>query len=538
MIKVIIADDEENVCRLIENLIDWDALGMSIVGIAHNGVEVLDMIRGYGPDLIITDIRMPGYDGLEMIRRAKEMDGKLQFIIISGYGHFEYAQHAVKYGVGDYLLKPIKKSELLSALEKVRGRYARRIKQVNEEEQLKKQIESDTDRLHENLFKDLFMKRDFTSDDMTIAAINSAYHYSFMEGIFQVICVKIDCGYDDQYDNAIPILEEKVTQILNNALSGHCFEMGIYPADSTVYCIANYAEGSKKSIRNQFMVVLDELAQQRAAFEQFDFTVCVGEAYDDINKFKDSYNSAVYAAGQRLIAGTGRLVEDSAAGNSHELKTRLLAELNRSMGPAIEVMDADGIVNDLSNFHAKVIYAKNLSGLDIVSLSEEAYAIYLTQLRNNGIFIDDRNELTDKFRTHVWRCRTVDEIFQYLNEEISGSMKSVIEQKKQEESKPIRIVKKYIQENYMKPVTLEETSAMVGFNSAYFSTLFKKMCGVNFTDYLTETRINKAKELLRDTDLNIADICGRVGYSDLKYFTQNFRKLTGLKPREYRKLYS
>ena len=107
MIKVVIADDEEKVCQLIMGLIDWESLGMRIVGVAHNGIEALERIKECKPDLIITDIRMPGYDGLELIRQTQEIKADVDFIIISGYRHFDYAQNAIKYGVGDYLLKPI-----------------------------------------------------------------------------------------------------------------------------------------------------------------------------------------------------------------------------------------------------------------------------------------------------------------------------------------------------------------------------------------------------------------------------------------------
>ena len=112
LLKVIIADDEDKVCQLIYGLIDWESLGMEVIGIAHNGLEALEMVKTLEPDLMITDIRMPGYDGLELIERSKEISDTLEFIIISGFRHFEYAQHAIKYGVGDYLLKPIKKEEL------------------------------------------------------------------------------------------------------------------------------------------------------------------------------------------------------------------------------------------------------------------------------------------------------------------------------------------------------------------------------------------------------------------------------------------
>ena len=123
MIKVVVADDEVKVCQLICNLVDWSTFDMEIVAVAHNGEEALEMVRQHEPDLLVTDIRMPGCDGLEMIARAKQLREDLDFVIISGYRHFEYAQSAIKYGVSDYLLKPIQKEELCSTLEKMRRRY-------------------------------------------------------------------------------------------------------------------------------------------------------------------------------------------------------------------------------------------------------------------------------------------------------------------------------------------------------------------------------------------------------------------------------
>ena len=100
MMRVVIADDEEKVCLLIQKLVDWTAMDMEIVGVAHNGLEALELIETRRPDLMITDIRMPGCDGIELIRRARQLDPALEFIIVSGYRHFEYAQSALKYGAG------------------------------------------------------------------------------------------------------------------------------------------------------------------------------------------------------------------------------------------------------------------------------------------------------------------------------------------------------------------------------------------------------------------------------------------------------
>lgn len=118
MLKVIIADDERLICRLVQTLADWDSLGMEVVAMAENGLEALELVQSRHPDILITDIRMPGCDGLELIRSAKQIMPDLEVVIISGYAHFEYAQSAMKYGAGYYLLKPIKQAELMETLEK------------------------------------------------------------------------------------------------------------------------------------------------------------------------------------------------------------------------------------------------------------------------------------------------------------------------------------------------------------------------------------------------------------------------------------
>ena len=122
MIKVLIADDELKICELIFRLIDWEAMGMSVIAVAHNGRETIEIIKNEMPDIVITDIRMPGYNGVDVIRIGKEYNSDIQFIIISGYSQFDYAQDAIHYGVSDYLLKPVKEEELTKALLKIKNR--------------------------------------------------------------------------------------------------------------------------------------------------------------------------------------------------------------------------------------------------------------------------------------------------------------------------------------------------------------------------------------------------------------------------------
>ena len=122
MLKVILADDEKKVIFLLQRLIDWEQMGYEIVGIAHDGLSALRLIEETQPHLLVTDIRMPGCSGIDLIRQARELQPTLHCIIISGYREFEYAQKAIKYGVEDYLLKPLKKDELYSILLRIRDK--------------------------------------------------------------------------------------------------------------------------------------------------------------------------------------------------------------------------------------------------------------------------------------------------------------------------------------------------------------------------------------------------------------------------------
>ena len=155
MIRVIIADDEKLICRLVQALADWDSLGMEVAGTAENGLEALQLVEALEPDILITDIRMPGCDGLELIRRAKELRPQLEVVIISGYAHFEYAQSAIQFGVGNYLLKPIKKEELMDTLRKMKERCEARFDKEEGMAQRHQNSQKDLRRLRSSLVKDL-----------------------------------------------------------------------------------------------------------------------------------------------------------------------------------------------------------------------------------------------------------------------------------------------------------------------------------------------------------------------------------------------
>jgi len=536
MIKVVVADDEVRVCQLICNLIDWKSLDMEIVAVAYNGYEALNIIKNLQPDLIITDIRMPGYDGLELISLAKQIKKDIEFIIISGYSYFEYAQSAIKYGVSDYILKPINKNELLNTLRKISIKYRQKTEQLSKEEQLTIRLKNDIYKLRTGFITEILMSKEVQLDSIYTEKINEDYHYKFQSGYFQGVIVKIDCEYEN-IGEFIKILSEKIKQILCLNLAQECFDMEIYFKNSRAYCILNYAVENQKNIRRKLRTCLEEILHQKSLMQNIEFTMGIGAASESICQLRKSLKMAEWAVMQRLIYGTGKLIE----GTEQEYSVKLddiMADFIKEMEASLEILDTNGICTAINSLKEQVLDKPGIVGQQIFRLALDICSIYLMLLRNYQYYTENMTGFYENFYERADLCSSVWELFAFLLRYIEESLNLVIEEIKLMDLKPILTAKQYIQQNYMKYITLKEVSRLVGFNDSYFSFLFKKQCGKSFSEYLSEVRMNKAKELLKETNLIIAEICQRVGYSDLKHFTKNFKKLTGLTPNEYRKLYA
>ncbi|WP_148354969.1 response regulator transcription factor [Anaerotruncus colihominis] len=494
MMRVVIADDEEKVCLLIQKLVDWTAMDMEIVGVAHNGLEALELIETRRPDLMITDIRMPGCDGIELIRRARQLDPALEFIIVSGYRHFEYAQSALKYGAGDYLLKPIKKDELTATLEKMHGRWLRRTEQLSREEQMRLRLQSDLDRLRSGMFGDLLSGVRLPDG---LEAFNRAYRYHMEPGNFQIFGVKVDCDEAIFSAGGFDVVEEKVAQIFRAALEGRCTEFELCFQGSRAWGVLNYRPDDAPAVRRSLRAALD----------------------------------------QRLVEGTGRLLT-APEGGGCPAAAALAAEFGRSMQTALELLNPMMALEAIEAMRAGLENAGGYTGGELLRLTAEACGTWYLLARNLQYDVPGGDTLRERFARRADLCASADDVWCCLRGMLSEAMQVLSEQKRQADTRPIRTAKQYIQEHYADPLTLEWVSNIVGFSGSYFSSLFKKETGQNFLEYLSEVRMNRAKELLRETNLSVAEVCVRVGYSDLKYFTKSFKKATGLKPGEFRKLYS
>lgn len=528
MIRVVIADDETRICRLVQALADWEALGMEVAGTAENGLEALELVKTLKPDILITDIRMPGLDGLELIRRAKEVSPRLEVVIISGYAHFEYAQSAIRYGVGKYLLKPIKKEELMETLQTMKERCETHLDKAEGTKVRHRNSQKDLHYLRSSLVKDLLLAN---PPLLTEESLRDIYHFHIQGDTYQVFLLKMDCDIR-KLDNApYEILQEKVREIFEKGLANVCPEFHLHFQDYTGYGILNYESEKKTEIRRSLRACLNLLDIQKNLYGPVEFSLSLGTAVSDCGKLPDSLEEAREAILERLVEGPGRLLEEIPKGSGIE-KKNLLDKYVKETEYAIEILNIKEASEACEMLRQAVLEAKAMCGREIYELVLSAGHLFLARCA-----VSNAEGIQREFDYRCRQCCRVEDLFEQLSQLQEELILETEELRKSEEGRPVRTAKQYVMQHFQEPLTLEEVCEAVGFSVSYFSVMFKKETGEGFAKYLTRIRMDEAKRLLRETNLSVAEICEKVGYSDRKHFTHTFHKTAGLNPAEYRKLY-
>ena len=527
MLRVVIADDEERIVKLIHALIDWESLELELVGIAHNGIEAKQLVEETRPDILITDIRMPGCDGMELISSVKEKLPETEIVIISGYAHFDYARQAIRYGVGDYLLKPINKIELCDTLAKLTQNI--RNNQTRERtERTDNRTETEIICQQKNLLEALAEER---APVLSRNILRDVYHLQVQGGVFRAFKVRVDFGVGAETDSSVLVQMQKFQDILERELKGTCHDLLLAIREADCLGILNYEESRQEQIRRILKHCLNQMEMQKSLFRDAKITLGLGSAVTEPEQLKESMREATLLVQERIVKGTGRLFEKLKEASSLP-REEILEKYMRKAAAAIENLDtelSDDAVRMLEN---EADRTRELRGFEAVNLAVSAVRIFLISAH---VPVDEA--VTEKLIKQCNQCSSLSELWNWVKEFQKTHILELQRERENDSVRPIRMAKQYMANHFSEPITLESISEYVGLSSAYFSALFKKTEREGFVKYLTNLRINEAKALLRESTLSVADICRKVGYNDLKHFTQTFEKTTGIKPAAYRKLY-
>ena len=526
MLKAVVADDEKKVILLLQKLVDWKKLGYEIVGIANDGIHALELVQKLQPELLITDIRMPGCSGIELIRQARAIQPAIHFIIISGYSQFEYAQSALRYGVEDYILKPLKKDELTSILLRIREKLG---EEVTFEYRQKKGKER-----YQQLFVTLL--RDCAAKQQAFLCAeqaNDEFDFHFADGYYSAALIKPDIANVDEHRDGYRLLMQHSMEIVRNEIGRIADESAVAVMREGIAVVIYCKNYNRVDMRQCFTKIKKEIEKQRDLFWDIHVIVCLGSMCDSIEQLSDSMREALWLCRDRICRK--QTLRDAATEEiPFALRYQMPSAQKRRFYEIAEYFQVEQFLQELKSSTIAILKEPSLNG----QMVED----WFHEILRSCVFGMEQNEaieagFTEKMKDRFWDCDSVQQIAALLEQSISEKLIQIKNEKTVYETKPIVEAKQYIQEHYQESLRLEDVSGVVGFNATYFSTLFKKETGTSFIDYLTALRIKKAKELLCEKDISIGDAAEMVGYKDLKYFSRLFKKITGISPSDYRKLY-
>ena len=293
---------------------------------------------------------------------------------------------------------------------------------------------------------------------------------------------------------------------------------------------ALYEEAKEKEFRNAVRVIVNKLAAKRFEMWTMTFSAALGKKVRMPSELWDSLESATEQLKEAVVEGCEKLLEGSAAAAPEKDWTLVTDHFNSELARSIDLCDEQMIRDKVGELKKTLEKEQDISGRDYINI---VHLIGMYALTKSG----SDNEEIGRFTERSELSRNLDELFDVLEEYLRKIVQKNLRLQEEDGRRPIRIAKQYIQNHYTEGITLEEVSAIAGFSASYFSGLLKKEMGIGFSEYLIQLRMEKAKELLKGTNINIKDICSQVGYSDLKHFNTVFKKYTGIKPGEYRKLY-
>ncbi len=494
MLKVLLVDDEPNVRAGIRMMIPWMDIDCEVVDEANDGDEGLSKMISLKPDIVIADIKMPGKTGIEMTEAAKALGFKGKVIILSGYSDFNYAKNAIALGVESFILKPVDEDELTEAI-KATGE---KIKKENENK-IRRDIGKEY--INEQMIKGVF----FGNSEYIARFENEYRQFGFMTAIISAVTE----------DEDKMTVYSSVRRFFDNLASVDIVTIDISGVLGVLFKSWKKAEAH---------AALQKLADSSGG----KVYITCGEYVSEANNIKQSYTTAEYLYRSRFLfdnrslVTTGDIKEPS---DQNDFAERAYA--------FIEINDTDKLNALMDQFMASM----QCRGMT----PEKAKVGCLT------FMIDIRSRMVRTVAEKKPENLITDEYLRSL-EEFSGlsvmidSMKEALRRVsdscfgKSTKSNMERVVQ-YIHANYNRELRLEMLAGIFGYNSAYLGKVFHQYTGDNFNNYLDNIRITEAKRLLTEEDYKVYEVAEMVGYSNINYFHNKFKKNVGISPLAYKKQY-
>lgn len=528
MYKIMLADDEGIVIDSLKFIIEKEYKDNCEIAFAKTGRSVIELAESFKPDIVFMDIHMPGINGIEAIRQIKERNQHIIFIIMTAYDKFNYAKEAVNLGVFEYLNKPIDRKVIVDVINAAMVKIDRERDTRSKELIIREKLETIVPVLENGFIYAILFQENFSEDVVNFKNIlDIEEDYGFMAVLI--------CGDNQEGSH------------LTNAVGSSIRISRIYSdlrdtLKENFECLVGSAMGNKIVLFRPYGT---------AKMEYSDRIELIERARDTIRKLKRNHDASFRLGfgsvtkleelqGSYTSALDALAYTDGSVAHADDLPVHLSyeedypIEIEKALFAAVGRKEPDVAVSSAARFFDWMT-ANYPDDLDDIRLKVLEFVLKAESIIYEQGFGMYRFSSRTNYLSEVTRLTAASDLKNWFTDKIREVCHNAQIQKEEKSDSIIDKARKYIEDNYRtKDVSLDDVSREVDISPYYFSKLFKEETGENFIEYITRIRMERAKELLADTNLSMKEICARIGYSDPNYFSRTFKKHVGVTPTEYK----
>lgn len=535
-IKVFLVEDEMVIRRGIKNSIDWEKEGYIFCGEASDGELAYPMIIKEKPDILITDIRMPFMDGLELCKLVKKELPNIKILILSGYDEFDYAKEAIRLGVTEYLLKPISSGKLLEALNGVSESIRREKEDKDLVRKYMEEMRENTEHEKQKFFEQMIAGNLSMADALETG---EKYEMNLSARMYNLLLFRFTLGEENRKSGELLGEAEYAIEKLTERLE-YVFEFQRGVEGWAFLLMADNEEQMSERVK-ELSKDLEEIMKNYSTIAYFGG---IGQPVARLRELEESFREAERALAARFTMELNRIIsvedirmaqnvdtlddiEITSFGEIEKTRTMLEKFLNNGAEDEIDEF-VDVYINELPEENLKSVLMRQYIIMD-------AYIVMMSFCEKFEGIEGEMQAQSEELKNSMKTIQTLEEIKNYIRmllkkiigvrDTISGRRYSDI----------IEIAKDQIRKTYMSDeISLNTIAAEVGMSPSYFSSIFSKEMGKTFVEYLTEIRMDRAKELLMCSSMKTSEIGYEVGYKDPHYFSYIFKKTQNCTPKEFR----
>jgi two-component system response regulator YesN len=539
MYRLLLVDDESMILNsMMDN--DWRSMGIEEVYQASNGLEAVKLLHAFPIDVVVTDIRMPGMNGLELCKHIREHFSRTRTILLSGYSEFDYARQALRQGAVDYLLKPIKDEELMDKVKGTIETLVRDWEKAESVESAMKTMRLNLPLLRSNLLNERLAR---TGDAAEWAETMVLYGIPFRLGdTIAMFAVRTEYWFTESKEQELSLYEYAVSNMADEIMGRTCDIWSCRETHGYMFYLVKPKE--QDSLANdddafgaELMQAAHQLQQNVKHYLKGNISILIsgrGSFPDDLPQMYRSALSELYKlpisetqvimklAGQTTFGKTESIqslytpptvIQLLEAGRWQDVRVKAVEILTEMTAKRLDT--GEHLMEVVSTLLQAFMYSAHLRGESFADIAGDEWKL----ADRLGVF-----KRVDDIRS--WTFRIVDILE-------AGSRR----ENEEAHHQLINRINRFIETHIAEEVSLQAISDEVGMHPVYLSSLYKKETGENISDFILRFRMDKAGILLRTTDIKIYDLAGQLGFLTPPYFSKLFKKHYKLTPQEYRDRY-